>query len=140
MYIDRGKEYLDTIVDVIEQELQDNNKNIPVFAQHYLRASDVGKVPYVSVVLDKLERDLTTIGKSLRMVRIYYAITLVEKYQEEKLFTDLPIIEDALEKVEDQLPYTTEGASIIGEDIAYEEVGNIVLQATQITFLVECSI
>ena len=140
MYIVRAKEYLDTIVSVIEQELSNNNKSIPVFAQHYLRASDVGKVPYISVVLDRLEKDLTTIGKSLRMVRIYYAITLVEKYQEERIFTDLPIIEDALEKVEDQLPYTTESASIVGEDIAYEEVGNIVLQATQITFLVEASI
>jgi len=140
MYIDKGKEYLDTIVDVIEQELQDNNKSIPVFAQHYLRASDVGKVPYVSVVLDRLERNLTSIGEALRIINIYFAITLVEKYQEEKLFTDLPIIESALEKVRDNLPYTTEDAKIIGEDIAYEEVGNYVLQATQITFLVEASI
>ena len=140
MYIDRGKEYLDTIVDVIEQELRDNNKNIPVFAQHYLRASDVGKVPYISVVLDRLERNLTSIGEALRIINIYFAITLVEKYQEEKLFNDLPIIESALEKVRDNLPYTTEDAKIIGEDIAYEEVGNFVLQATQITFLVETSI
>lgn len=139
MYIERGKEFLDVIVEAINDTLEEEKKNIPVFAQHFLTSSDLGVTPYISVILDHIEPDITTIGASYRMMNIYFAITLVEKYQEKNLFTDLPIIEDALEKVEGKLPDIITGAAISAINVAYEEIGNIVLQASEITFIVSAS-
>ena len=139
MYIERGKQFLDAIVEVIESTLEEKKIKIPVFAQHYLTGSDLGTVPYISIILDRIEPDLTTIGGSLQVMNIFFAITLIEKYQAEKLFTDLPMIEEALEKVEAELPDITVGTGIESIDVAFEEVGNIVLQASQITFVVNSS-
>lgn len=139
MYIERGKQFLDAIVKVIENIFTEKKIKIPVFSQHYLTASDLGTVPYISVILDRIEPDLSTVGGSLQVMNIYFAITLIEKYQANKLFTDLPIIEEALEKVEMELPDVTVGTGVESIDVAFEEVGNIVLQASQITFLVNTS-
>ncbi|MCE7738404.1 MAG: hypothetical protein GPJ50_03405 [Candidatus Heimdallarchaeota archaeon] len=136
MYIERGKQFLDAIVEVIKNEFGEKKINIPVFAQHFLTASDLGATPYISVILDHIEPDISTIGRGIQMMNIYYAITLVEKYQEDKLFIDLPIIEDALGKIEAKLPEFTSGIAISAINVAYEEVGNIVLQASEITFIV----
>lgn len=139
MYIERGKQFLDVIVKVIENTFAEKKIRIPVFSQHYLTASDLGTIPYISVILDHIEPDISTIGASLQMMNVFFAITLIEKYQEEKLFTDLPIIEEALEKIELELPDITTGTGIESIDVAFEEVGNIVLQASQVTFIVNTS-
>ena len=136
MYIERGKEFLDAIVEVIESIFAEEKIKIPVFSQHYLTASDLGTVPYISVILDRIEPDISTVGGSLQVMNIRFAITLVEKYQTDKLFTDLPMIEEALETVDAKLPDITTGTGIESIDVAFEEVGNIVLQASQITFVV----
>jgi len=140
MFIEGGKKYLDVIVDCIREELNTANKNIPVFVQHFLRPSDTGRVPFVSVILDRIDKSSSTIGRALQLANIYYLITLVEKYKEETLFTDLPTIEQALMKVQGRLPQETESADIISIEVAYEEIGNLVLQASQISFVVEASL
>ncbi|MCK4258085.1 MAG: hypothetical protein KAX49_03855 [Halanaerobiales bacterium] len=134
-YIERGKAFLDIVKAEVELALENAGISIPVFAQHYLTASDTGHVPYVSIILDRIEPEMNVIGGGMQTMNIIFAVTLVEKYKEEYLFTDLPVIESALSEIQDKYDDLI-AAYITAVDVGYEEIGNIVLEASQLTFIV----
>jgi len=131
-FISDAKDYLDKIATEIESVLSAANITLRVEKQHYLRQSDVGVLPFISVILDRIEPGAYVIGRGYCPIEIYYAITLLEKYNQDKVFTDLPYIEEALLNMEEK--YDITGGTIVSENIAYEEVGNVVIQGSQIVY------